>query len=119
MLICRSCPRDPSIAHRPEPLREALLACATANGIQALLVNCLGACPDPYAVALDAPHMQRLRFSGLGTDHVAMLPSAIAAMRAASGAAPDLARLPPALRQRLSAISPKIRPPDFLHGVIR
>jgi predicted metal-binding protein len=109
--ICRTCPRD---RHESGAFAIILLAGIRAalseRGVRVLMVTCLGSCKQPGAVALDSPWKDRLRFSRLDADEIEPLIGAVEVYQATSAGRIDLDKLPPSLRQRLSAVSPKIRP---------
>ena len=70
-------------------------------------MECLGGCPSPCAVALDAPGKWRVRLTRLTPDHGADILSAAAAyLHLPDGYLTDN-ELPAALRGRISARSPK------------
>jgi predicted metal-binding protein len=100
-------------------LAARLCDALAADGVQLLRVNCLGACRQPCAVALDEPHKARLRFSNLSLAHVADLGVVLRRYRESDSGCLPLDSLPLALRSRLSAVSPKpLNPnqPGHSHG---
>jgi predicted metal-binding protein len=111
--VCRTCPRERAekggIAERLRALKFPVKS-PSASRFQMLSVECLGGCLKPCNVAFDAPGKWRVRFSGLTAANAADLVEAARAYAAsADGRLTDEA-LPPALRGRISALSPKFAP---------
>jgi predicted metal-binding protein len=108
--ICRTCPR---YLHESGAFAmifgEGMRAALHKRGVPLLMVTCLGSCKQPGAIALDSPWKDRLRFSRLNADDIEMLICAVDTYRAAPAGRIDLDKLPPTLRSRLSAVSPKSR----------
>ena len=104
--VCRTCPRQEA---RKGGLAERLRALKfpSANRFQMLSVECLGGCLKPCNVAFDAPAKWRVRLSGLtAADAEDLIVAARVYAETADGRLTD-AVLPPALRGRISALSPK------------
>ena len=112
LLICRTCPRGQQTSEEPSVvLARQLGERCDSLGMELLRVNCLGACRQPCAVALDAPDKPRLRFSGLrASEDAASLDELIVAYRQSVTGDPTSLAIPAALRSALSAVSPKLRP---------
>ena len=109
LLICRTCPRDGSASGAPgavlaQSLGDSLASC----GVRILRVNCLGSCRQPCAVALDAPSKYRLRFSNLEPTDARDLAVVIGYYCSSESGRIPLECLPPRLRERLSAVAPKV-----------
>jgi predicted metal-binding protein len=104
--VCRTCPRE---AAEKGGLAERLRALkfASVKGFQLLSVECLGGCLKPCNVAFDAGHKWRVRLSGLTAEHAADLIAAARAYAASPDGRLGEEALPPALRGRISALSPK------------
>lgn len=109
LLICRTCPRDqPSSGEPSVLLAQQMLRTCEQLGVAVLRVNCLGACRQPFSIALDSPGKLRLRFSGLGpTTDTASIETLIAGYRQSATGDPASFEIPAALRPALSAVSPK------------
>ncbi|MEP7243550.1 MAG: DUF1636 family protein [Gammaproteobacteria bacterium] len=109
LLICRTCPRDAQESGLPgAELAARLSDIIECHGVQLLRVSCLGACRQPCAVALDAPRKQRLRFSRLDSSDACDLEVVIQRYCLSEDGCLPPHMLPLALRDRLSAISPKL-----------
>jgi predicted metal-binding protein len=107
--ICRTCPRDdPASGNFGHALYARLETRLKARGIGLLLVNCLGSCKRPGAIALDSPDKARVRFSGLAIEDADPIVSAIDAYVICSKVVPAIQAASPSLVSRISAISPKI-----------
>lgn len=106
--ICRTCPRyqcnSGSFAREMAPLLNRVLHVCR---IRILLVTCLGSCRNPGALAFDSPGKHRLRLSGLRSEQVEAIVSAVDAYCASSTGEIDLDTHARALRNHLSAVSPK------------
>jgi predicted metal-binding protein len=112
--VCRTCPRGgiPETGLR-ERLR-ALLADTAASALQLLLVECVGSCPRPCAVAFDAPGKWRIRLSGLTPAHADDIVTALRSYAgSADGSLPNES-LPAGLRGHISARSPTFAYPKTL-----
>jgi predicted metal-binding protein len=97
-----------------QSLREFLTEAGTTQEWQLLLVECVGGCPKPCAVAFDAPGKWRIRFSTLTADDAEDLVSALHLYEgSADGYLTDEA-LPPGLRGHISARSPTFANPKTL-----
>jgi predicted metal-binding protein len=108
LLICRTCPRDGAASGAPGiVLAASLSGPLAACGVRILRVNCLGACRQPCAVALDAPSKFRLRFSNLGPADARDIELVAQRYRLSQNGRIPLESLPAGLRGRLSAVAPK------------
>lgn len=108
--ICRSCPRyrqDSGSFGRA--VADRLTGELHERGVALLMVTCLGSCKTPGAIALDAPRKDRIRVSDLGTADTEPLLNLLDAYLASPTGRLDPRQLPPSLRPRVSAISPKIK----------
>ena len=111
LIICRTCPRGTD---------ESGSACAALaarmkdvlrdHAVVIRRVNCLGACTQPCAIALDAPGKFRLRFSDLRLADAGELECVIRQYCSSENGSLPTESLPPGLRSRLSALSPKYPP---------
>lgn len=103
--ICRTCPRKEATKGG---LLTALRTCAGGlpEGFELRLVECLGACPWPYAVAFNAPEKWRVRLTGLAPRHAADVVRAAHAYRACPDGYLVDADLPSDLRGHITARSP-------------
>jgi predicted metal-binding protein len=109
LLICRTCPRDGSASGTPGAmLAESLSSSMASCGVRILRVNCLGSCRQPCAVALDAPTKFRLRFSNLEPADARDLEVVVERYCSSASGQIPLENLPARLRERLSAVAPKI-----------
>jgi len=106
--VCRTCPRHLGIkSGLPDCLRAMAEDGGAPEGWRLLTVECLGGCPNPSAVAFDAPDKWRIRLTGLTVANAAdVLIAARAYAATADGQITD-AMLPPSLRGHISARSPK------------
>jgi predicted metal-binding protein len=91
-------------------LAAGIRAALSERGVRVLMVTCLGSCKQPGAVALDSPWKDRLRFSRLKADEIEPIIGAVDVYQATSSGRINIDKLPPSLRSRLSAVSPKVRP---------
>ncbi|NMO90401.1 DUF1636 family protein [Actinomycetospora sp. TBRC 11914] len=105
LLVCRTCPRDhPDSGSFGVALDRALCA----DGVRVRHVPCLGGCPNAGNAAVDGPGKPRVRFSSLTDDDAGPLLAAAAAYDASPTGMPDDGwEVPPALRDRLTAVTPK------------
>lgn len=111
--VCRTCPRGDPVKGTLAPiLRQSYGDRFAAAEIALLMVECLGGCPRPCTAAFDAPDKTwRVRFTGLGPQHAEdLLEAALVYAGSADGGLED-SMLPPGLRGRISARSPKRVPP--------
>jgi predicted metal-binding protein len=108
LCVCRTCPRDSSDKSvLPDQLRTLLAASALAADFRIDAMECLGGCPAPCAVALDAPAKWRVLLARLIPEHgAAVLTAAVAYLASPDGYLTD-DDLPPALRGHITARSPK------------
>jgi predicted metal-binding protein len=106
--VCRTCPRERAEkSDLPGVLRSLLAASALAETFRVAQVECLGGCPSPCAVALDAPAKWRVRLTRLTpADGADIMSAAAAYLHLPDGYLTD-GDLPAALRGRISARSPK------------
>src|SRR5690606_39456758 len=89
-----------------DALRSALRPRLEPEGIAVMMVECLGSCRRPGAVAFDAPDKARIRVSDLNSqDATALVRAALEYSRGKYDAGP--AAFPPGLRQKVSAVAPK------------
>ena len=112
LLICRTCPRDVRSPRLPcTQLALRLSAIAQSKGVPVLRVNCLGACLEPCAIALDSTGQQRMRFSGLTPNDEPAIEELLSMCQQSSDGYLDVQSIPHSLRGALSACSPSIRKP--------
>jgi predicted metal-binding protein len=106
--VCRTCPRESAEKGGVVDALRALAAGGSgACDASILSVECLGGCPRPCTVAFDAPGKWRVRLSGLtARDAADILAAARTYASLPDGRLSDDV-LPPALRGRISALSPK------------
>lgn len=108
LCVCRTCPRNhPEKSALPERVRALLAASALADHFSIAAVECLGGCPSPSAVALDAPAKWRVRLTRLAPTHGEDVIAAAAAYLASPDGYLTDAQLPASLRGHISARSPK------------
>jgi predicted metal-binding protein len=104
--VCRTCPRGQAekggLAERLRALKFP-----PASAFQLLSVECLGSCLKPCTVAFDAQGKWRVRLSGLTAASAADLIAAAGAYADSPDGRLTDELLPPALRGRISALSPK------------
>ena len=88
-------------------MRAALRRELAGKGINIMLVQCLGSCRRPCAVAFDAPDKARIRFSDIVVQDANLLVEA-AYRYVQFGVGPtDRTAFPMALQSKISAIAPK------------
>ena len=108
LIVCRTCPR-------PDAVKEGLLVELRARtedlpeGFEMRVVECLGGCPWPHAVAFNAPDKWRVRLTGLAPLRAADVMRAAHAYRASHDGYLVDADLPSDLRGHITARSP-VRP---------
>lgn len=95
-------------------LREWLADADTGQEWQLLLVECVGGCPKPCAVAFDAPGKWRIRFSTLTADHAEDVVAALQLYESSADGYLAEEALPPGLRGHISARSPTFAHPKTL-----
>lgn len=106
--ICRTCPRDtPQSGTFGLQLRAAVSSKLAGSGINIMMVQCLGSCLTPCAVAFDAPDKARIRFSDLAVQDADVLSQAAFQYAQFNAAVPSRNAFPMALQSRISAIAPK------------
>lgn len=112
ILVCRTCPRDTPQAGSFGDLFKAPKDAGVPNDAKPakLFVNCLGACDQAGAVALDCGARARVRFSGVLPEHVADIEAAAELYEASESGDPADWEIPTAIRGLVSAVSPKRRP---------
>ena len=112
LLVCRTCPRDhPDSGAFGRALDNAVDGPARARGVRVRHVPCLGGCPHPGNVALDAMGKDRVRFSAIDDGDATALVDAATAHDASPTGTPGDWTVPAGLVGRLSAVTPKrIRP---------
>jgi len=113
--VCRTCPRGRAPEKELRDHLRGLLADAGATqDWQLLLVECVGGCPKPCAVAFDAPGKWRIRLGGLTLEDADDIISVLHLYeRSADGYLADEV-LPPGLRGHISARSPTFANPKRL-----
>ncbi|HWA44252.1 MAG TPA: DUF1636 domain-containing protein [Hypericibacter adhaerens] len=113
--VCRTCPRGgaPETGLR-ERLRALIAGSPIATGLQLLMVECVGSCPRPCAVAFDAPGKWRLRFGGLTPRHAEDVVEALRLYKESESGNLSDAALPYGLRGHVSARSPTFACPKTL-----
>ncbi|MEJ2866482.1 DUF1636 family protein [Actinomycetospora sp. OC33-EN08] len=108
LLVCRTCPRDRADTGSFGVALDRLLTGAAERGVRVRHVPCLGGCPNDGNVAVDGPGKPRVRFSHLSADDAPWLLDAAAAFDASESGVPDGGwEVPSALRDRLTAVTPK------------
>lgn len=108
LLVCRTCPRDDrATGEFGTAFDRAVADTARARGVRVRHVPCLGGCPHPGNVGLDAMGKPRVRFSHLGPDDAEALVEAGAAYDASPTGTPGDWTVPAALAGRLTAVTPK------------
>jgi predicted metal-binding protein len=106
--ICRTCPRDtPQSGTFGLELRAAIRSKLADNGISIMMVQCLGSCRRPCAVAFDAPYKARVRFSDLAVQDSGLLIQAALQYAQFNAVSPSHEAFPKVLQSRISAIAPK------------
>jgi predicted metal-binding protein len=106
--VCRTCPRHRSEkGGLPERVRALAEAGALPAGFDILTVECLGGCQQPSAAAFDAPDKWRIRLTQLAAEDAGDLMLAAHAYAGLPDGALTDEILPPRLRGRISARSPK------------
>lgn len=114
LLICRTCPRDARSLRLPcTLLGTRLSAIAQRKGVPVLRVNCLGACLEPCAIAIDSTGKQRMRFSGLTPNDEPAIEELLSLCQQSSDGYIDVRAIPASLRGALSAYSPAMRKPPL------
>lgn len=73
-----------------------------------MMVQCLGSCRRPCAVAFDAPEKARIRFSGLAVQDADKLVQAAFQYAQCNAELPSHSAFPLALQSSISAIAPKL-----------
>lgn len=110
LAICRTCPRDTAQSGAFGVELKARIRDSLDNKkISILMVQCLGSCRSPCAVALDGPGKARIRFSSLTVEDAGALVQAALRYEQSDAANPSPQTLPVALQARISAIAPKYR----------
>ena len=111
--ICRTCPRDtPQSGAFGLELRAAVRSKLAGNGINVMMVQCLGSCRRPCAVAFDAPEKARIRFSDLVLQDAGVLIQAALQYAQFTDVLRDHHAFPKTLQSRISAIAPKYAPAE-------
>ncbi len=111
LLVCRTCPRDArDTGSFGADLDRAVDALARGRGVRVRHVPCLGGCPRSGNAGLDGMGKPRVRFSAIDAadpeDAVALVEAAARYDASPSGLPGDW-EIPEALRERLTAVSPK------------
>lgn len=108
LLVCRTCPRDRADTGSFGAALDPLLTGAAGRGVRVRHVPCLGGCPHDGNVAVDGPGKPRVRFSHVvAEDAAAIVEAAVAFDASGSGVPDDGWAVPPSLRGRLTAVTPK------------
>lgn len=103
LAVCRTCPRAQAAKN---DMIGRLRDLPIPSGMRVLSVECLGGCPWPSAVALNAPDKWRLRLTRLRVTQAGdLLHAARVYLDSADGNLAD-DHLPPSLRGHISARSP-------------
>jgi predicted metal-binding protein len=107
LLVCRTCPRYESDSGSFGNRLDPELSAARSRGVRVRHVPCVGGCPHAGNVALDGPGKPRVRFSYLTTDDAEQLLDAAVAYDASATGTPGDWDVPPTLKDRLTAVTPK------------